>query len=242
MGGGTIGGVFGRLLVMFGTALLLVATAGCGLLRPEPATPAPGSPTRAQLEALLTDLPTLARRPHPGGYQRGCKPGQGCVFGPAWTDDTDAPHGRDGCDTRDNVLALQLTGVTFRPGTHDCVVLTGTLADPYTGKSTRFSRREANAVQIDHVYPLAAAWDMGAAAWPLEQRIRFANDVDSNLLAVDAAANQAKGDRTPANWLPPNPAYHCFYAGKYLTVARAYGLPVTNADRAALIEVARGCG
>ena len=82
---------------------------------------------------------------------------------------------------------------------------------------------------------------MGASTWPPERRLRFANDVTFNLLAVNGADNQDKGDQTPQDWLPPNPAYRCFYAGKYLSVAVEYGLPVTLADRDALAEVAERC-
>ncbi|WP_442943218.1 HNH endonuclease family protein [Nocardia sp. NBC_00565] len=202
---------------------------------------APDSPTRIQLEQLLASVRVIAARPHPGGYERGCKEGQGCVFGPSWTDDHDGPGGHDGCDTRNNVLSKQLTEVSFRPGTHDCVVTAGTLNDPYTGRQLTFRKADARDIQIDHVYPLAAAWDMGAARWPLERRVRFANDIDVNLLATDANANQSKGDSTPSEWLPPAYANHCFYAGKYLTVAVEYDLPVTAADNAALNEIARTC-
>lgn len=53
--------------------------------------------------------------------------------------------------------------MTYRAGTHRCVVLTGHLADPYTGRSISFRKTEAGRVQIDHIYPLARAWDLGAA-------------------------------------------------------------------------------
>ncbi|WP_255450518.1 HNH endonuclease family protein [Skermania sp. ID1734] len=204
--------------------------------------PAPGSPSRAQIEGLLSRVSVVAKRERAPNYMRGCGSGQGCVFGPAWSDDYEGPYGHDGCDTRNNVLALQLSEVSFRPGTHNCVVVAGVLADPYSGKQIEFRKRDAGAVQIDHVYPLAAAWDMGASAWDITTRVRFANDVDGNLLAVSGPANQAKGDATPAKWLPPASEYHCFYAGKYLTVALRYGLPVTVADQTALQRVARGCG
>ncbi|RZL82878.1 MAG: HNH endonuclease [Rhodococcus sp. (in: high G+C Gram-positive bacteria)] len=222
-------------------AILSVCGCGVSLLDLSGPGPAPGSPSRAHIEGLLGRVATVAARPHPGGYERGCSGRELCVFGPAWTDDQDATGGHDGCDTRNNVLAIDLRSVAFRDGTRDCVVLSGVLADPYSGDVLPFDRADAKAVQIDHVYPLAAAWDMGASTWSAERRLRFANDVTFNLLAVNGPDNQDKGDQTPQDWLPPNPAYHCFYAGKYLSVAVEYGLPVTLADRDAVAEVAERC-
>ncbi|MFD5178743.1 HNH endonuclease family protein [Nocardia sp. NPDC058379] len=219
--------------------VMVLAVAGCGVLTPdEPVTPAPGSPTRAEVTALLDQVRVIAARPRPGGYERGCKAGQACVFGAAWSDDTEAPGGHDGCDTRNNVLAAQLREVVLRGR---CVVVEGVLSDPYTGTDITFRKSDGGRVQIDHVYPLAAAWDMGAAAWPPARRLRFANDLSVNLLATGAATNQSKGDDTPADWLPPARANHCFYAAKYLTVAVDYDLPITAADNAALHDIARGC-
>lgn len=223
------------------TVVLLTCSACSLLVRPVHA-PAPGSPTRAALSALIDAAQVVPSRTRVAGYVRGCKVGQACVFGPAWSDDVDLPYGHDGCDTRNNVLGAQLTDVEFRAGTRNCVVLSGTLADPYSGRVIGFSKSNAVAVQIDHIYPLAAAWDMGAWAWPLDRRMRFANDVEFNLLAVDGPTNLSKGDDTPSQWLPPDPAYHCFYAGKYLTVAAQYGLPISTADRDALSGIAATCG
>ncbi len=87
----------GRLLAPLVAALLL---AGCGGWSAAPVAPAPGSPSRAQLEQLLAEVRVITERPRPGGYERGCGHGQGCVFGPSWTDDYDGPGGHDGCDTR----------------------------------------------------------------------------------------------------------------------------------------------
>ncbi|MEV0360406.1 HNH endonuclease family protein [Nocardia sp. NPDC050697] len=227
-----------RLLVTL-TAACTVLT-GCAVFGP-PDAPAPGSPTRVELEQLLDRVRVVPERPHPGGYERGCKDGQGCVFGESWTDASDAPGGRDGCDTRNNVLAAQLTAVRFRPGTRDCVVIAGALDDPYTGTHITFDKADARAVQIDHVFPLAAAWDLGAVGWPQPLRVRFANDVTVNLVATAGATNQAKSDGTPGEWLPPATSSHCFYAGKYLTVATDYDLPLTAADSAALHRIAERC-
>ncbi|WP_040833793.1 HNH endonuclease family protein [Nocardia brevicatena] len=225
---------------LFAVVTVLTTICGCAVL-PE-RTPAPGSPARILLEQWLATVRVVPDRPHPGGYERGCRAEQACVFGPAWSDDHDGPGGHDGCDTRNNVLARQLTEVAYRPGTRGCVVLSGTLADPYTGALITFSKQAAQEIPVDHVYPLAAAWDLGASSWPLSQRIRFANDIDYNLQVTTRAANTDKGDGTPAEWLPPSRPGHCFYAGKYLTVAIRYDLPVTAADHEALRDIAATCG
>ncbi|MFF0491075.1 HNH endonuclease family protein [Nocardia sp. NPDC004068] len=221
------------------TVLATALTAACSILGTDP--PAPGSPPRAELERLLGVVRLLDTRPPLRGYERGCQAAQACVFGPAWSDDHDGPGGHDGCDARNTVLANQLHEVHYRPNTHDCVVQSGTLNDPYTGRRIPFTRTNPRTIQIDHVYPLAAAWAMGAATWPLPHRLRFANDITFNLLAVDGETNESKGARTPSDWLPPSPAYHCFYAGKFLTVAIHYDLPITKADHRALTKVASRC-
>lgn len=231
-------------LLMVVAAVAMAAFGSCdttGIPGLSPPPPAPGSPTRVQIEELLGRVQVVAARPDAAGYERGCKAGEGCVFGPAWTDDYDGPGGHDGCGTRDNVLALSMTNVMFRDGTRNCVVLEGTLADPYSGERLSFTKADAGKIQIDHVYPLSAAWDMGANGWPVDKRVQFANDIDFNLLAVNGDDNQSKSDSTPSQWLPPNAAYHCFYAGKYLSVAAQYALPITQEDQRTLSSVVRDC-
>lgn len=230
-------------LVMVAAAVAMTAFGSCesGIPGLAPAPPAPNSPTGDQLNALLAQVAVIGARPDVLGYERGCKQGEGCVFGPAWTDDYDGPGGHDGCGTRDNVLARAMTNVTFREGTRNCVVLSGTLDDPYSGERMEFTKADAGRIQIDHIYPLAAAWDMGAGGWLPEKRVQFANDIDFNLMAVNGPDNQSKSDKTPSHWLPPNPAYHCFYAGRYLSVAVQYRLPITEADADTLRDIAQRC-
>lgn len=90
---------------------------------------------------------------------------------------------------------------------------TGVLHDPYTSLMISFARgnQTGAAVQIEHIVPLAYAWDQGARVWTDELRVRFAND-PANLVAVQGQANQDKGNKEPALWLPPNAAFHCQYA------------------------------
>jgi hypothetical protein len=48
---------------------------------------------------------------------------------------------RHGCGQRDDVLARDMTDKTFEPGTHNCVVLTGHVHDPYSGEGHRVHPR-----------------------------------------------------------------------------------------------------
>ncbi len=180
--------------------------------------------TAADLAAArrdLAELPVKGRAPRTG-YDRE-------QFGPAWSD-----VDRNGCDTRNDVLARDLTAVTYQPGTHDCVVLTGTLEDPYSGTTIPFRRGEHSAdVQIDHVVPLSDAWQKGAQGWTEQRRTQLAND-PANLLAVEGQANQAKGDGDAATWLPPQKGYRCVYVIRQVRVKHAYGLWVTAAERDAI--------
>src|SRR5207253_433999 len=106
-----------------------------------------------------------------------------------------------------------LADVAFKTA-GECIVASGLLHDPYTGRDIRFERGPgSSAVQIDHVVPLGDSWQKGAQQWTPEQRQQFANDPE-NLLAVDGTANQAKGDSDLATWLPPNRAYWCDYAAR----------------------------
>jgi hypothetical protein len=165
------------------------------------------------------------------------------AFGDAWDDDNDAPMGRNGCDTRDDILNRDLVDKTY-VWVKRCpdAVATGTLHDPYTNKTIAFQRgpKVGESVQIDHIVPLAYAWDMGAYGWPAPERRRFAND-PANLLAVDGQANQDKGDSPPALWMPPNGAFACQYAMQFIAVLRGYSLPVDQASTGVLRQAATTC-
>jgi Protein of unknown function (DUF1524) len=165
------------------------------------------------------------------------------AFGESWTDDNDAPGGHNGCDTRNDILDRDLVDKTY-VSIKRCLnaVATGTLHDPYTNDTIAFVRgnQTGAAVQIEHIVPLAYAWDLGARNWTDEMRVRFAND-PGNLLAIGGQVNQDKSDKEPAVWMPPNTAFHCQYAMQFIAVLRGYALPVDAPSALVLRDAAETC-
>ena len=185
---------------------------------------------------VLAGIAEIPARVRIGDYRRD-------AFGESWTDDTSAPGGHNGCDTRNDILDRDLIEKTYVPISRcPTAVATGTLRDPYTSATIAFMRGNqiGASVQIDHIVPLALAWDLGARDWPDDLRERFAND-PANLLAVDGPTNQDKGDKQPAIWMPPNAAFHCQYAMQFIEVLRGYRLPVDSASAPVLRRAAETC-
>ncbi|WP_448627396.1 GmrSD restriction endonuclease domain-containing protein [Geodermatophilus sp. URMC 64] len=221
--------------------VLLAGLAGC---TPLPSA-GPGAPTDvlddpAATSAVEAAPPSSALAALAAVDVKGRAPRTGYArdeFGSGWVD-TD----RNGCDTRNDVLARDLVDETFAPGTHDCVVRTGTLDDPYSGTTIAFVRGEGTSddVQIDHVVALSDAWQKGAQGWTAERRVAFAND-PLNLLAVDGSLNTQKGDGDAATWLPPNRSYRCAYVARQVAVKISYGLWMTGAEKNAAATVLSTC-
>ncbi|WP_295805406.1 HNH endonuclease family protein [uncultured Corynebacterium sp.] len=163
-------------------------------------------------------------------------------FGQAWSDDVTVEFGHNGCDTRNDILRRDLDDLVIKEGTFDCVAMSGTLHDPYSGQVIDFQRGTgtSEAVQIDHIVALADAWQKGAQQWSPEQRRNFAND-PRNLLAVDGPLNQQKGAGDAATWLPPHKSFRCEYAQRIVDVKAAYGVWVTEAEKEALSRLLQEC-
>lgn len=203
-------------------------------------TTANDTPSRVTKSAWTSQATVVDQLPDRPGYDRDCGKGRGCVFGPAWSDDTNAPSSRNGCDTRSDVLRTQLHHVQTKPGTHGCIVATGTLTEPYTGETIRYQRtRQPATVHVDHVIPLAWAWNAGAHAWNPDQRATFAND-PRNLTASSASSNLSKSDQGPAQWAQQitDPGRRCTFLRKAKAVTTHYGLATTSAD----IDAFSRCG
>jgi hypothetical protein len=179
--------------------------------------------------AMLATLPVKGRAPMTG-YSR-------AQYGPAWAD---VDH--NGCDTRNDILARDLTRIVDKAGTHGCIVASGTLADPYTATSIAFVRgvKTSTTVQIDHLVALGDAWQTGAQKLSAGTREALAND-PLELLAVSGAPNEQKGDGDAATWLPPNKAFRCQYVARQVAVKHKYGMWVTPAEHDAIARVLATC-
>jgi hypothetical protein len=144
---------------------------------------------------------------------------------PTWTD-------ADG----EVLIKESLTPVSIGAG---CYLTHGKWRSVYDGyvstNPTRF--------QIDHVVALKEAWDSGAWAWTASRRRAYANDLgDSRTLrAVSAASNDAKGDKDPAQWLPPLTSFRCTYAIWWVDIKVRWRLSVDSAERAALRNLLLHC-
>ena len=197
---------------------------------------ASAKPPKAESTARrkLSEL-TVTNRPKPvSDYSRR-------EFGSSWRD-TDG----NGCNQRDDVLlrdAVAGSTKVQRQGACDHDVLAGTWIDPYNGQTLSFddlkNLSQAQGIQIDHVVPLAEAWSSGAAAWPRERRIQFANDL-SVLRAAGGRTNASKGASDPAAWRPKK-AYQCGYAMKWIEIKHRWELTVDRSEVAALESMLDTC-
>ena len=210
--------------------------AGSGQVSHGAPEPAPSSPQAMSSQApglggtaerQLARLEVKGRAPLTG-YDRD-------RFGSAWLD-TD----RNGCDTRNDMLTRDLTRRVYDPDTFGCVVLSGSLDDPYTGNRISFRKGDGTLVDIDHVVAMGNAWATGAFRWEIRKRAAFAND-PMNLLAVDASANRQKGDGDAATWLPSNKRVRCGYVARQIGVKAKYDLWVTPAEKVAMSRILGSC-
>ncbi|WP_426990359.1 HNH endonuclease family protein [Pseudarthrobacter sp. Y6] len=201
------------------------------------AAAAPSQPTAAGTSnpgETATAVQQLATIPIKGkapktGYSRE-------QFGAAWSD---VDH--NGCDTRNDILRRDLTELMTKPGTKQCVIASGKLADKYTGKTINFTRGENSAdVQIDHITPLSLAWQTGAQQISADARLQLAND-PLNLMAADGPANMQKSDSSADAWLPSNKAFRCEYVARQTAVKAEYKLWMTQPEHDAIAGILANC-
>ncbi|MDB5161546.1 MAG: uncharacterized protein JWM52_54 [Candidatus Saccharibacteria bacterium] len=143
----------------------------------------------------------------------------------------------DGCDTRNIILNRDLQNPVLD---EECRVVSGTLNDVYTAKVINFTKEDSSTIQIDHVIALSDAWQKGAQQLTRQMRVQLAND-PLELIAVDGASNQEKGDGDAATWLPSNISFRCQYVARQIAVKQKYTLWVTGAEKQAMKDILNTC-
>ena len=148
----------------------------------------------------------------------------------------DADH--DGCDTREEVLIAESRS-RAQVDPYGCKVIAGDWYSLYDG----LTFADPAELDIDHMVPLAEAWDSGASAWDAARRQAFANDLDhpQALRAVSASSNRSKGDLDPGQWKPTNDAAWCEYANDWVAVKKAWDLTADQNEVDDLRVMLRTC-
>ncbi|MFD9756044.1 HNH endonuclease family protein [[Kitasatospora] papulosa] len=185
------------------------------------------SPSQAAEVVSLTDavqqLPLAAESR--AGYQR--------TSFKHWVD-----ADKDSCSTRAEVLLDESRiPATVEAG---CKVVAGEWFSYYDGVTVT----TPGGLDIDHMVPLAEAWDSGASQWTAAEREAYANDLGSerSLVAVTAKTNRSKADQDPSTWLPPAADARCTYAADWVATKLRWNLTADQSEVKALTNIAESCG
>lgn len=201
------------------TALALVATT-MGLALVAPSTAQASTQYSAPLMTAIGDLAVASEVRT--GYDRS-------LFA-HWVD-----ADGDGCNARAEVLISEADDApTIGSG---CSLSGGRWFSYYD----RVSVSPSSGIDIDHMVPLAEAWDSGARSWSSTRRKDFANDLGDSrsLVGVTATSNRSKGDQDPAEWLPQYDV--CRYVREYVAVKIRWGLSIDSTEKSALTSRGSGC-
>lgn len=141
----------------------------------------------------------------------------------------------DGCNTRKEVLISEADDPVSVGSS--CTLTGGRWFSYYD----RVSWTDQSRIDIDHMVPLAEAWDSGARSWSSATREAFANDLGDHrsLVGVTDSVNQSKGDKDPAEWMPQYD--NCRYLREWVAVKVRWRLTVDSAERTALESRSGSC-
>ena len=200
--------------------------------------------TTSTTASTTTTSTTTTTRPAPNGdptavlaglrvAPEGNRTGYSRELFPHWVD---ADH--NGCDTREEVLIAESRSKA-QVDRYGCKVVAGDWYSLYDG----LAFADPAELDIDHMVPLAEAWDSGASGWSTARRQAYANDLDhpQALRAVSAASNRSKGDLDPHQWKPTNEAAWCEYADDWVTVKKAWDLTADQDEVDDLKVMLRTC-
>ena len=144
---------------------------------------------------------------------------------------------KNGCNTRNDVIIAE---ALVKPKVDKgCRIVkdTGKWYSAYDGvEVTNFS-----GLDVDHMVPLAEAWDSGAKNWDTAKREVYANDMGdpTSLIAVTAATNRSKSDQDPGEWLPAKDV--CTYVKNWVHVKIRWSLTVDEKELKAIKDANAKC-
>jgi len=144
-------------------------------------------------------------------------------------------------NTRAEVLIAETKATIIYTSSSRCTVSRGKWYSYYDGATWTL----ASDVDIDHMVALKEAWESGARTWSASVRLAYANDLGwyGSLVAVTDNVNQSKGERDPAEWLPPLAGARCTYALQWIQVKYRWRLTVNSAEKSRLTSLLSGsCG
>ncbi|MFI0033643.1 HNH endonuclease family protein [Streptomyces albidoflavus] len=206
------------------TAATVALAAVLPLPAPAAAETSAGAPTMLPIDAAVAALQTADES----------RAGYGRTAFKHWTSGDNLT---DGCNTRQEVL---LAEATIAPEVGPRCAITGGTWFSYYDEVTVDGAR---GLDIDHMVPLAEAWDSGASAWTAARREAYANDQGqpASLVAVTARTNRSKSDQDPAEWLPPAPGALCRYGAEWTATKLRWNLTIDEQEKTALLDIASSC-
>lgn len=143
----------------------------------------------------------------------------------------------NGCDSRKSVI---ISEAIVKPKVDaGCKIIGGEWLSIYDNVKVT----DAGKLDVDHMVPLAEAWDSGASAWDAAKKEMYANDqTDSrHLIAVTGASNRSKSDQDPAEWMPTNKSYACEYLINWVSIKVRWNLSVDKTEKAFIATNLKSC-
>jgi hypothetical protein len=143
----------------------------------------------------------------------------------------------NGCDSRKAVI---ISEALVKPKVESgCKLVGGEWLSIYDNVKVT----DAGKLDVDHMVPLAEAWDSGASAWDAAKKEMYANDQTDprHLIAVTGASNRSKSDQDPAEWMPTNKAYTCEYLTNWVSIKVRWGLSVDKTEKAFILTNLKSC-
>jgi len=143
-------------------------------------------------------------------------------------------------DTRQEVLIAESKVTPSYTSSRHCTVTKGKWVSRWDNRTWT----NPSDVDIDHHVALSEAWGSGARSWTSTDRRAYANDTyGPTLNAITDNLNSSKGDRDPAQWLPPLTSSRCTYTITWVQVKYRWRMTMDTAERTKLSSILSGtCG